>query len=398
MAKEFIITAFDIGSSSIKGATAIKKSQEENPEILSLKEIESWGIRKGVVFNPQAVTEKLLSIKEELEKDTHRKIKEAIININGHHIFTKVGKGAVAISRADQKISQDDIDRVIEEAKKISLPFNKEILTSSAKEFIVDGERGIKDPLDLKGLKLEAEVLNICVFSPYLNNLSQAVLDTEIDISQIIPSPLAASQAVLSSKKKELGSLIIDIGAATTGIAVFEEGFLIHLAILPIGSENISNDIAIVLQTDIQIARMIKEKFGTYIFKSSNKKEKIVYRGETFIFPVKKFSKVAKARIEETFDLIKKELKKIAKDEALPGGAVITGGGAKIPGLVDFARKKLGLPVQIGKPKGITGLGQDPKFSTITGLILKDAEEKKIVRGGWWEKIKKIFQIFTPEL
>jgi len=397
-----IITAIDIGSSKIKGI--VVQENETTPEkyqILSYWSLPSFGVRRGTVIDPDKVCEVLCKLKERLERESRRKIKSVLVNIGGHHIFTKLTNGAIAISRADQKVSQEDIERVLDEAKAVNLPLNKEVLEIYPRQYIIDGEGGIKDPLGLRGIKLEVEALATCVFSPYLKNLVDAVLGAGLEIIDIIPSPLASAQAVLTPQQKELGVVLVDIGAGNTGIAVFEEGSLMHLAIFPVGSSHISNDIAIALKTEIDIAEEIKKKFGNLIFKNTNRKEKIkLESGEMFVFSTKDFTKAAKARIAEIFDLVKKELKKISKSGNLPAGVVLTGGGAKIPNIVDYVKKDLSLPTRVSVPKNFIGPDIDETFSTVCGLALiglqEAEEEKSIFDSKPVKKLKKFFKIFIP--
>jgi cell division protein FtsA len=399
MAKSIIICALDIGSSSIKGMVAQKRRDAKEIEVLSFQKVPSFGVRKGMVIDSDKVCEKISKLKTLLQEGLAKNIKDVYVNIGGYHIFVKNTHGAVAISRADQKVSREDIERVIEESRSISLPFNKEILEVIPKEFIIDGEGGIKDPFNLKGIKLEVESLAICAFSPYVKNLIDAVLCSDLEVAELIPSPLASAQAVLTPQQKELGVALVDIGAGSTGIAVFEEGSLIHLAILPVGSSHISNDIAIALQTEIEIAEKIKLKFGEYIFKKSRKKEKIeIGPNRSLSFSLSKIAKAGKARVAEIFGLIKKELKKISKADSLPAGVVLTGGGASLPGIVDFAKKELALPARIGVPKGFVNLKPNPSLSVLCGLVLKglENEEEGPKKRAFLQKIRKIFKSFMP--
>lgn len=397
MAKVIYTSAIDIGSSTIKGMVAQIQENKEI-EVLSFHTLPSFGVRKGVVIDPNKVSQQIESLKKLLEEESRKKIKEVFVNLGGYHVFVKNTTGAIAISRADQKVSQEDIERVLESARSLSLPFNKEVLEVIPKEFIIDGERGIKDPLDLKGIKLEVEALAICAFSPYVKNLVDAILGADLEIAEIVSSPLAAAESILSPQQKELGVALVDIGAGSTSMAVFEEGSLLHLAILPVGSSHISNDIAIALQTEIEIAEKIKLKFGEYIFKKSNKKEKIETEShEEFVFPLNKMAKAGKARVSEIFSLIKKELKKINKADSLPAGVVLVGGGANLSGIVEFAKKELSLPVKKASPKGFINLKTDPSLAVLCGLIKRGAEEKVHSQESLIKKrIKRIFQMFLP--
>ncbi len=399
MPRDFLINALDIGSDKIRGMSVARKQDGQTMEVISFHSFPSMGLRKGMVIDAEKTTEKILALKRMMEGDCKRKINKIFLNIGGYHLFCKNGRGAVAISRADQKVSQEDIDRVVEDSRAVSLPFNKEVLEAYPREFIIDGEGGIKNPLGLRGIKLEAEVLNICAFSPYVKNLIDAATSADLEIMEVLPSPLAAAEAVLTPQQKELGVVIVDIGAGSTGIAVFEEESLLHLAVLPMGSSHISNDIAIALKTEIETAEKIKLKFGEYIFKKSSKKEKIeISPGEYFVFPVSKMAQAGRARITELLDLIQKELKKISKANVLPAGVVLTGGGAKLPGLVDFSKKTLDLPAKIGMPKGFIGIRSEPSFATICGLIIKGAKEESVdlPQTGFMKFFKRIFKTFLP--
>jgi len=312
----------------------------------------------------------------------------------------------VAVSRADRNISKEDVERVLEEAaKSLFLPSNNEILEASPKEFIVDGVGDIKAAEGLQGGRLETEILVLSNFVPFKNNLTQAVLDSGLQILDIVPSPLASSLSVLSQRQKELGVALLDIGAGTSSLAVFEEGDLIHLTVFPIGSSNITQDIAVGLKTDIDVAERIKTEYGACVFKGNDKRERIEMEGEEpLIFSRKMLTRIIEARVSEIFDQCQKELKKIGKLGLLPAGLVLTGGGAKLSKIVELAKKELKLPCRIGKPSDFSGL-DDPGFSTICGLIIKGLGPEE-GRASWQtggkflsgvgDKVKKIFKIFIP--
>ncbi len=254
-----IITGLDIGTGSIKGLTIAKKQDSSGFDVISQAEKFSLGIRKGAVINSEEVSKNIRWVLSNLQQNSDEKIEKVYVNLNGGHIFCLPSRGSVVISRADQKISEEDIDRVIQAAKAFCLPGNNnEILGIFPKEFIVDGQKGIKEPLGMKGVRLEAEVLVLCAFSPYVKNLTEAVLNCDLQIEDIIPSALAAGKAVLTPEQKELGVMLVDIGAGATSLAIYNEGDLIHSAVIPIGSSLITQDIAIGLQTEIDIAEKIK--------------------------------------------------------------------------------------------------------------------------------------------
>ena len=403
MPKKYIITGLDIGTGSIKILVANKESEGEKFEVISQMRENSSGIRRGVVVNVEEVSNILASFLSQIKEETGVKINSVYVNVDGSHLFSLPSRGTIAVSRADQKISEEDIQRVLQAAQTFSLPSNKEIFDAFPREFIIDGERGIKEALGLQGVRLEAEVLVLGGFSPYLKNLTQAVLDSELQILDMVPSPIAAARAVLNQKQKELGVAVLDIGAGTSGLAVFEEGDLIHLAVLPIGSVNITNDIAIGLKVDTEVAERIKIEYGSCLFKG-DKREKIkISEDEPLVFSRRALTEIIEARVSEIFGEINKELKKISRAGLLPAGLVLTGGGSLLPQMVELAKKEFKLPCKIGKPKGFLELDEDPSLATVCGLVLggADLEEKRgesttFFGKGIGNKIKRIFRIFIP--
>lgn len=400
MARPYFITGLDIGTDGIK-ALVVQKNSNSDLEALTFIKTPTIGIRRGVVIDVQGVSKSLGDLREELQKQIGQTIGSTYINIGGSHIFCTSSHGTIAVSRADQKISEEDIERVLEAAQTFSLSSNKEILDVFPLNFIVDGEK-VKEALGMEGVRLEAEALVVCVFSPYFKNLNQSILNSGFQIQHIIPSPIAAAKAVLSPRQKELGVALLDIGAGTSSLAVFEEGNLIHLAVLPIGSANITNDIAIGLKTDIDIAENIKKDYGSCLISKKERKEKIeVAESEPLVFTRKKLTDIIEARVSEIFEQVNKELKKISREALLPAGIVLTGGGAKLPRIAELAKKELRLPSKVGKPRGFIGLEKDTSLSTVCGLILEglDLEDEREISFFGKEigsRIKKFFKIFIP--
>ena len=403
MARAYFIVGLDIGTENIKILGIKKERKEEKPEILGITQSPSAGIRKGIVIKPEETSRSIRQAVESFYTLTGRKFDSVFVNLSGSHIFLTPSRGVVVVSRADQKISHEEVERVLQAAQTFSLPSNKEILDVIPKQFIIDGEKGIREPIGLHGIRLEAEIIALGGFSPYIKNLTQAVLGSGLQISDIFISPLAASRAVLGQKQKELGVAVLDIGAGATGMAVFEEGDLVHTAVFPVGAANITNDIAIGLRTDIETAERIKIEFGSCFYKKGKRKEKIkkVDQEESLSFSLKMLADIIEARVSEVFDLTNKELKKISRQGKLPGGIILTGGGAKLPNLMEFAKKEFKLFCHLGYPSGISGIEKDPSLALVTGLVLKgmDGEEEKVgpvFREGLFSKLKGIFRFFLP--
>ena len=404
MSKIPTIAAVDVGTSAIKAIIVQKSPEEAGLKVLGRAENISSGVRKGVVSDSESVAKIIRITIEEAKREAGQEVDEVYANINGMHIFCLSSKGLISVSRADQEIAQEDVDRVIDAAKTFFLPpNNKEILETFPREFIIDREKGIKNPVGLHGIRLETEVIAVGGFTSYSKSLSQAILSANLQVSDLILGPIATARAVLTNQEKELGALVIDFGAGTTGISVYEEGVLLHTAVLPVGTNNIRNDIAIGLKVDIETAEFIKNEFGTSILgEKSIKKEKLkISSGEEITFQRNELKKIAEPRIVEILDEIEKELKKISKSRLLPGGVVVTGGGSKIPGLVEFTREKLGLPCRLGVPRRFLSLDEDPSLSTLCGLVLcgmdiEEEDEGKINFKGTFSKIKKFFSNFIP--
>jgi cell division protein FtsA len=401
MAQPNIITGIDIGSGIIKIVSVFKKPKEKKFEVVACEAENSLGVRKGVVVDVSKVSEIISRLVGEVEKDCQKEISDAYVSIGGCHMYCEQSHNLVSVSRADKKISREDIDRVLS-GTQVPLLSNKEIIDIFPKDFAVDGVKNIKDALGLEGIRLEADILALCGFSPYIKNSLQAVAGAGLGVSdeQLMPSVLASAKAVLKEEEKELGVAVLDIGAGNMGMAVFQEGNLEHMAIFPVGSANITSDIAIFFKIDFNLAEKIKLEYGCC--KCSGKDKKIKIEGEEGLeISHKALSKVIEARIDEFFDLANKELKSISKQGALPAGIIITGGGAKLPGIREFAKDKFKLPCRIGAPEGFSLIANDPSFSTACGLILEGIEKEDLggrenSGGKIKEAIKSFFSNFVP--
>ena len=411
MARNNIVTGLDIGTHSIKALVAQKKQREW--EVLSYAEIPSFGLRKGSVVSVEETAKNIQMIMSGIEKDCNRKVSSVFVNIGGSHLYVTPSDGIISVSRADQRISKEDIERVKQATKAINIPHNEDVLDVFVREFIIDDQKGIKQPEGLTGIRLEAKVLLLCYFVPYFTNLTQAVLGSKLQINDIIPSPVAAAKAVLTPQQKEVGVALIDIGASTTSLVVFEEGELLHLAIFPIGSANITNDIAIGLKIDVALAESIKKQHGTCMLPKmganvhldkvdqSKRKIEVFDKSSSLNFTKKDLVDIIEPRVSEILDLVQKELKKIGRQELLPGGIVLTGGGAKIPKIRELTKETLKLACEIGTPQGIMGLQDDPSLATVAGLALGgvDFDDEPGILGltkGWKSKTREWFKNFIP--
>lgn len=400
-----IFAGLDVGSHTIQAVVVQKKNSDQKLRILGVGQVLTQGVRKGVVVDIEEASKSIRLCLDQAEKNSGHKIIKVALSLGSPFISSRLSRGVVAVSRADQEISEEDISRVVKAAEAISLPPNREIIHVIPREFIVDSEGGIRDPLGMRGVRLEVNALIIDGFTPFIRNLLKAVEIAGVKHSVLILSTLAASRSCLSKRQKELGVAILDIGASTTGLSVFEEDTLLLTQILPVGAGHITNDLAIGLRTAIDVAERIKLEYGISLPQVVSKKEIIQldkFGLEKQVISRKEIASIIEARLLEIFDLVNKELRSIGREGRLPAGVVILGGGTKMPGLVELAKSKLKLPVQIGFPQeGISGFTEkvdDPAFSTAVGLVLweSDFEEKEKGESNILKLFKKWFRVFLP--
>lgn len=398
MPKSKIITGIDLGTSTIKILSVLKKKDKEDFEILGLKQFPSSGMRKGIIIDVSKAANSISSAIKEMEQEIGEEIKDVYATIGGKHVFSISSKGLVSVSRADQKISENDINRVLQNAKTFSLDSNSEILEVIPREFVVDGVSGIKEAVGMQGVRLEAEVIAVCGFTPYLKNITQSIMEAGIsEINDLVPAVIAGSRAVLTPQEKELGVVFLDIGAETTGMAVYEEGNLVHSVVFPVGSDNIRNDIAVCLKVDIETAEQIKLEYGVCSEKPKKDKKIKIEKGGPVVFTEKSINKIVEARVSEIFSLTNKELEKISRKGCLPGGAVLSGGGAKFPKIKDFAKKELEISCRIGWPQELSFQDEDPSFAAVWGLVLGEEESKNTPSGAKIGAfLKRLLKSFIP--
>lgn len=373
-----LITGLDIGSTAVRvavGKLDLSEGKSANLQILATIEVPSEGVHKGVVTSIEEAVSSISHALEQTERVTGVPVEHAWVGISGAHISAQESRGVVAVAKSDGEISSEDVERAIDAARTVATPLNYEILHVLPRSFAVDGQTGIKDPVGMSGIRLEVETKIIQGSTSYINNLTKAVYRTGIDIDDLVFSILAASETVISHRQKDLGVVVVNIGGATTSLVVFEEGDILHSAVIPIGSEHITNDLAIGLRCSIDIAERVKKEFGECLGDHFSKKDVIdlaAVGAETSELVFRKdVVDYIGARIEEILEKIDVELVKIGRSHLLPAGVVFTGGGAKLAGLVELSKQVLGLPASLGFPAGIIGVSEhisDLSFSTAIGL------------------------------
>lgn len=374
-----LISGLDIGSNYVRmavGQVMGKDNGNIELQILGAAEHSSEGVHKGVINSIEDVVSSVSACLERVERMVGVPIDSVWVGISGLHILSQISKGVVAVSKANSEITEEDVARAVEAARSIATPLNYEVLHVLPKHYTVDGQTGIKDPTSMTGVRLEVDTQIILGSSSQIKNLTKAVYRAGLDIEDLVLSILAAAETVVTKRQKELGVAVINFGGSTVSLAVFEEGELLHAAILPMGSEHITNDIAIGLRTSVEIAERVKLEYGECKPDLISKKDEIdlfdLGAAEHEAVKKKYLSEIISARVEEILQKVDDELRKIQRSGLLPAGAVFTGAGAKLPGLVDLAKKVLRLPANLGYPLNVVSVTDkvnDLGFGTAVGLV-----------------------------
>ncbi|MBI5230194.1 MAG: cell division protein FtsA [Candidatus Magasanikbacteria bacterium] len=377
-ASEELLVGLDIGSTAVRVAVGQIVATSEKPElhIVGAAEVASEGVHKGVVTSIEETVSSISACIDRAERMVGTPLQRAWVGISGSHILVEQSKGVVAVSKSNGEISEEDVERAVEAARTVATPLNYEILHVIPKNYTVDGQIGVKDPIGMTGVRLEVDTQMIQGLSTHVKNLTKAVYRTGLDINDVVLSILATASAVATERQKELGVAVVNIGGATTSLVVYEEGDILDIAVLSIGSEHITADLAIGLRTSIEVAERLKLYYGTSLVKTVAKDERVdlgeLGAAEKEMVDRRYVAEIISARAEEILEKIDKIFKKVGKSGRLPAGVILTGGGAKLHGLVETAKDSLRLPVTVGYPLNITSSTDkvnDLAFSTAIGLV-----------------------------
>ncbi len=402
MPKNNYIVGLDIGTK--KTAAIIGEITEEKKiEIIGIGTTDSRGLRKGVVVNLEATVNAIKKAQEEAELMAGVEIDSAFVGISGAHIKSFNSRGVIAVSGKNKEITPEDIERVIDQSKTVSIPPDREIIHIIPQEFVVDEQDGIKDPLGMSGIKLEVNVHIVTSATTSVQNLKTCIERAGIEIERIVLNQIAASNSTLTHDEMELGVGMIDMGGGTTEVAIFERGSLWYTSIIPIGGDNFTNDIAVGLRTPIPEAERIKKKFGCVSSPPMDEEDTIevpsMGRGKKpRILSRQLLADIIQPRAEEIFRLVDNDIKRMGYEKSLNSGIVITGGTALLEGLEEVAEEIFDLPVRRGDPSGIGGLAErvnTPDYAASVGLILfgydqwKEKSLSKDRKRSLWVKFKE---------
>jgi len=406
MNKEGLITGLDLGTTKISAIIAeINESNEIN--VVGVGTTPSYGLRRGVVVNLDKTVQGIKQAVGEAELMAGVKVSDVVVGIAGDHIKSFNSRGVIAVSRTEEGITNEDIKRVIEQAKAVTIPMDRKIIHVLPQDYTVDDQTGIKEPVGMAGVRLEADVHIVTAAITAIQNIIKSVERANFDVSDIVLQPYASSFAVLDDEEKELGVCLIDVGGGTTDFAIFFEGSIRHTSVVGLGGVNVTNDIAIGLRTPRVQAEEIKKRYGVALSSlvDTNEMMEVPGVGGRKEREVSRqiLSSIIEPRLEEIFSLVNREIKRSGFDDRLTAGIVLTGGTAKMEGIDQLAERIFDLPVKVGIPKGVVGLTDaiaDPVYASAIGLILysyKHGEERSLFekKTGFLEGIiKKIINWF----
>lgn len=375
-----IAVGLDIGSTAVRCVIGIHEEEAPAPSIIGVGSTSTYGVRKGTVHDIEETVSSITSSVDEAERISGVSVQGASVNINGSHVITATSRGIIAVGGNNREIAAEDLDRAEEAATVMQLPPNREIIQIFAQNYMVDGQDRIKNPIGMNGMRLEVDTCLVTAATPFLKNTTRSINQAGLRVHTPVASPLAAARTVASNQDKEVGCAVLDIGAHTTGVAIYEEGELLHAAVVPVGSAHITNDIAIGIRTDITTAEKVKREYIDADPGQSHSHEGFTVEelsGDSLNVTAAEVNTIAQARLEELFRLVGKELEKVKRDGMLPGGTILCGGGANLRGIDECAKQCLRLPAHIKTPRGFSGIVdkiQNPEYATVIGLMLEDMQ------------------------
>jgi cell division protein FtsA len=406
MRKERIVVGLDVGTTKV--VALVGNIVDETIEIIGMGRADSHGLEKGVVVDIGRTIASIRKAVEEAENMADVRIDSVYVGIAGKHITSINNSGTVSINRPDRIIADDDVRRVVETAQAIQIPPESEMIHVIPRQYIVDGQDGITDPVGMTGTRLEVDVHIVTGAITAVHNLVRCVESLGIRIRQIVLEPIASSLAVLSSAEKELGVIQMDIGGGTTDISIFRGGDIWFSKVVPIAGEHITNDITVGLQTPIEEAELIKKQHGTALVDSVGEDEKIevatIGGDEKKLVSKKKLAKIIEPRVEELLDLAMQEVEDAGYRDLVPAGLVLTGGTSLLAGIAEFAAQRYDITVRRGKiPQGIHGLRdivESPIYATSIGLLRYAVETKDFKKPEFYERkrssiVSKLFAWFN---
>ncbi|HVP38430.1 MAG TPA: cell division protein FtsA [Candidatus Saccharimonadales bacterium] len=382
MGKTRRIAGLDIGTTKICAFVA-ELNGGTVPRIVGFGQAPSEGMRRGVVVDLEKTVAAIETAVAEAEQQAGCPVREVVAGIAGDHIRSINSRGVVAVARRDNEITQQDVARALEQARAMAIPVDREIIHAIPQQYIVDDQDGVRDPLGMTGVRLEAHVHVITGAVTAARNIVKGISRAGLKVRDLVLEPLASSHATLEPDEKQMGALLMDVGGGTTDVALFYEGGIRHTAILPLGGANVTNDIAIGLRTPFDKAEELKIRHGCALASQVDPSEVVRVPGvggrEAREVGRQVLASMIEPRMEEIFSMALKEVRRNAYFEVVGAGVVLTGGTSLLPGAAELAAQIFQLPVRVGCPRGVEGLPEqasDPRFATGVGLLLHALQEE----------------------
>jgi len=397
-----ILSAIDIGSAKIATIVGVKSTESQEPRIIGFHSSPSKGVKKGLIVDIDEITMAVEESVEKTERMAGQKINQVFISVGGPHISSINSHGVVAISNPQSEIVDDDVNRAIEAARAISISNTRQVIEVIPREYVVDGQAGIKNPIGMTGIRLEVDTHIITASHTNLKNLNRCLSELGLNNAGFIFAGLASAEAVLTDTEKELGVVLVDIGGGKTDICLYVEGALSYSSSIPVGAKHITNDIAVGLRVSLQSAEKIKLHLSHYINNKKEIQKKDADLNLTALNLPENVSSVTlknltdeiiAPRLEEIYKLVEEEIEKSGFSNSIPSGLVMTGGGSMTVGIIEIGRRYMGMPIRIGKPSDITGLVDEllnPQYATTVGLLLYG--QKNIITEDGWKNFNRILR------
>lgn len=409
MAGQNMVVGLDIGTTKVVVLVG-EVDDHGGVSVIGVGEQESQGLRKGIIVDLESVVRSISQALEKAEQMCGCRLQSAYLGVSGPHLSSVNNKGVVAITNREREITYDDVERVLQAAKVVALSQDKKIIHIHPRQFAVDGNDGIVDPVGMAGTRLEAQINIITASATALQNLLRCVQRAQLEEEELLPMALASAEAVLLPAEKELGCLLVDIGGGTTEFALFDQGRLWYTSVLPVGGSLITSDLAIGLRIPVEVAEQVKINHGCVFSKLQSDNETIsvpdMLGRETKQVSKRMLSAIIEPRVQEICSLVRNELKISGYRGILPGGIIITGGTAELDGLIEFTSCEMDLPVRIGRPdkfNGVSEVTDNPAYAAAIGLMLYGARSLATQQaapaaehlfGEVCYKVKKIFKDF----
>ena len=374
------VVGLDLGTTKI--CVVIAELRGEGIEIIGYGHRPSDGLRRGMVVDAEKTVQAVKGAVHQAELMAGIKIEAVYAGISGEHIRGFDSRGSIAVVDGGLEITEEDRNRVVEAARTVAIPFDREVLHVLPQEFSIDNQTGIRDPVGMPGVRLESSVHIVTGAVTSVRNISRNIQRTEIEVNGLILEPLASSRAVLREEEREVGVCVVDIGGGTTDLAIHSEGSVRRTAVVGVGGQNATSDIAICLRTSWPLAEDLKCRYGTALPECADEKDVVELKGVSGRKPVevarRDLATIVEARMEEIFAMVRREIDYSGYGDRLGAGIVLTGGGALVEGAAELAERSIGIPVRLGVPAAFNGVGEglaNPCFATVLGLVLMAADK-----------------------